>query len=106
MINHPLVEELKAKLDVTYNFYFEGLEGVKQLLKARGYSYEEELPFVEPETFHKWTKNQNRKDYILTITKEIFEKEDRLKFIRKSDWSDEYVTLAVVEKNEGDDLPF
>jgi len=106
MINHPLVEELKVKLDVAYNFYFEGLEDVKQLLNARGYSYEEELPFGEPEPFYIWTKNQNRKDYKLTISKEIFEKDDRLKFIRKSDWSDDYVSIAVVEKEEDDDLPF
>lgn len=106
MINHPLVEELKAKLDVTYNFYFEGLDDVKQLLKARGYSYEEELPFGDPEPYYEWSKNHNRKDYKLTISKEIFEKDDRLKFIRKSDWNDEYVSHLVVEKEEDDDLPF
>ncbi|MCH7411850.1 DUF4062 domain-containing protein [Belliella sp. R4-6] len=106
MINHPLVEELKVKLDVTYNFYFEGLGDVKQLLKARGYAYEEGLPFGEPEPFHEWTKNQNRKDHKLTISKEIFESDDRLKFIRKSDWSDEYVSLVVIEKEEDNDLPF
>lgn len=106
MINHPLVEELKVKLDVPYNFYFEGLADVKQLLKARGYSYEEELPFGDPEPHYEWTKNQNRKDYKLTISKEIFEKDNRLKFIRKSDWNDDYVSQEIVEKEEDDDLPF
>lgn len=106
MINHPLVEELKVKLDVSYNFYFEGLDDVKQLLKARGYLYSEELPFDESGPFHEWSKNQNRKDYKLAISKEIFEKDDRLRFIRKSDWSDEYVSLIIIEKEEDDDLPF
>ncbi|MBI6115880.1 DUF4062 domain-containing protein [Salegentibacter maritimus] len=106
MISHPLVEELKAKLDVPYNFYFEGLDDVKQLLKARGYSYDEELPFGDPEPFHEWSKNHNRKDYKLTISKEVFEEDGRLRFVRKSDWKEEFVSHEVVEKEEDDDLPF
>ena len=106
MINHPLVEELKSKLDVTYNFYFEGIEDVKQLLRARGYTFEEELPFGDPEPNYEWRKSQNRKDYILSISKDVFEDDNRLKFIRKSDWSDEYVSLEVIESEEDDSLPF
>lgn len=107
MINHPLVEELKSKLDVPYNFYFEGITDVKQLVNARGYSfYEDDLPFGDPEPFYEWEKSANRKTYILRISKEVFEEDDRLKFIRKTDWKDDYVTLTIVEKEEDDDLPF
>lgn len=106
MINHPLVEELKSKLDVTYNFYFEGLEDVKQLLRARGYSFDEELPFGDPEPNYEWKKSHNRKDYRLKISKDVFEEDNRLKFIRKSDWKDDYVSLEVIESEEDDALPF
>lgn len=106
MINHPLVEELKNKLDVTYNFYFEGLEDVKQLLRARGYAFEEELPFGDPEPDYEWEKSHNRKEYRLKISKDVFEEDNRLKFIRKSDWNDDYVSLEVIESEEDDGLPF
>ncbi|MFT7056546.1 MAG: hypothetical protein ACJAR3_002182 [Roseivirga sp.] len=106
MINHPLVEELKSKLDVPYNFYFEGIDDVKQLVSARGYSLSEELLFGDPEPFFEWEKTSNRKNYILKISKEVFEEDDRLKFIRKSDWKDDYVSLEVEEKEADDDLPF
>lgn len=106
MINHPLVEELKSKLDVSYNFYFEGIEDVKQLARARGYSFTEELPFGDSEPFYEWEKTANRKTYILKISKEVFEDDDRLKFIRKSDWKDDYVSHTIEEKEEDNDLPF
>lgn len=107
MINHPLVEELKSKLDVPYNFYFEGVEDVKQLVNARGYSFfGEDLPFGDPDPYYEWEKTANRKTYILRISKEVFEEDDRLKFIRKTDWKDDYVSLTMEEKEEDDDLPF
>lgn len=106
MINHPLVEELKTKLDVTYNFYFEGIYDVKQLVRARGYVFSEELPFGDPDPFYEWEKSANRKKYILKISKDVFDEDDRLKFIRKSDWKNEYVTHIIEEKKEDDDLPF
>lgn len=106
MINHPLVEELKNKLDVTYNFYFEGIEDVKHLLRARGYLFEEELPFGDPEPFYEWQKSQNRKDHKLKISKDVFDEDNRLKFIRKSDWNEDYVSLEVIESEEDDSLPF
>src|SRR5690606_10654063 len=34
MINHPLVEALRTKLDIPYNFYIEGFNDMKQLLVA------------------------------------------------------------------------
>ncbi|WP_421805420.1 DUF4062 domain-containing protein [Flagellimonas sp.] len=106
MINHPLVEELKTTLDVTYNFYFEGLQDVKQLLRARGYSFIDDLPFGDPLPYYTWSKTQNRKDYYLKISKEVFEDDLKLKFIRKSDWKESFVTLTVDEAEEDDDLPF
>jgi len=105
MINHPLVEELKSKLDVTYNFYFEGLDDVKQLLRARGYIFQEDI-FMDEDPFYEWVKSLNRKNYRLEISKDVFEIDDRLKFIRKSDWNDEYVSLEIIEEEDDDDVPF
>lgn len=37
MINHPLTETLRTKLDIPYNFYIEGFHDMKKLLDARGF---------------------------------------------------------------------
>ena len=105
MINHPLVDELKANLSIPYNFYFEGFEDVSQLITARGYSFSEEFPFGDSEPYYEWEKTVNGRHYSLRIEKEVFDEDQKLKFIKKTDWNDGYVTL-VIEEKEDDDLPF
>ena len=106
MINHPLVESLKSKLDITYNFYFENLEDVKVLIKARGYSFiYSELE--ELNDSYDWSKSINRKTYSLSISKEIFEEDGKLKLIRKTDWKEDFVQFTVeIDDDDDDDLPF
>ena len=36
MINHPLVNWLRSKLDIKYNFYIVGYNDLNQLMLARG----------------------------------------------------------------------
>lgn len=106
MINHPLVERIRAILKITYNFYFEGLADVSQLLHARRYVPVEE-DFLEPSPYYQWLNGDGRKTALLSISKSVFEDDDKLKFIRKSDWNDEWVVWEVKEDNsDDDDLPF
>lgn len=109
-INHPLVERIKTELSIPYNFYIEGFSDLDELLKARSYKFDtdiEDPPFGDPEPYYVWNKIVNRKNYILGISKELFDKDSKLNFVKKSDWSDDFVT-HVVEENEDDDmdLPF
>ncbi|MFP3598886.1 DUF4062 domain-containing protein [Chryseobacterium sp. SIMBA_029] len=106
MINHPLVEELRNILDIPYNFYIEGFNDMKELLSARGYKYEIPLTFEE-ETFDYeiFEKSSNRKRYKLQIVKSIFDDDLKLKFIKKTDWSNEFI-LHEEEEEDDDELPF
>lgn len=106
-INHPLVETLRSYLDIPYNFYIEGLEDLNQLLISYGFKKYEPLPWDEEEVdFISWNKSMWRKLLNLQISKHIFDEEGRLKFIKKTDWLNNYTELNEVENQEDDDLPF
>ncbi len=112
-INHPLVERIKNELDIPYNFYIEGKEDLDGLLKARGYEFEGNTDRMissdEEEPHYIWYKETNKKKFTLHIFKKIFDDDDKLKFIRKSDWNNDNFSL-VIEENawvpNKDDLPF
>lgn len=108
MINHPLVETIRAELEIPYNFYIEGLDDLKILLEARGFKKENDSINNE---FYVWEKSKNNKDksiHHLEISKILFDTEDKLRFIKRTDWRDDYVKLSeIFEYNpDDDDLPF
>jgi hypothetical protein len=99
-INHPLVAELRTKLEIPYNFYIEGGEDLAHLLTARGFKKDIDFDFGDI-----WV----RKNLILRVSDELFDEEGRLKFIRTSDWKDSYVTLeeqSNASDQDPDDIPF
>lgn len=102
MINHPLVETLRTTLEIPYNFYIEGFHDLKQLLIARGFK---ELDMAPWEEFSDWNKSVGRKEITLTIANSLFDDDKKLRFLKRTDWNDDYVKLK--EQDEAiDDLPF
>lgn len=104
MINHPLVETLRTKLDIPYNFYIEGFNDLKQLLVARRFKEIEPDLFDDDDGESIWVKNENRKNYELRIADSLFDEEKKLKFLKRTDWNDELVRFQEIE--EIDELPF
>lgn len=105
MINHPLVETLRTKLEIPYNFYVEGFADLKELLAARGFKEIEADPWDEEDFVSYWIKNVQRKELVLTISDSLFDEENKLKFVRKTEWNDSLVVLKETEEEE-EDLPF
>jgi hypothetical protein len=102
MINHPLLESLRTKLEIPYNFYIEGFQDLKDLLNARGFK---ELDAAPWESFSEWGKSANKKEITLTISNLLFDEDKKLKFLKRTDWKDEYVKIK--EKEDAvDELPF
>ena len=107
MINHPLVESLRTILEIPYNFYIEGFADLKELLGARGFKLEIPAPWDEEDFVSIWTKKSGRKQYELRISDIPFDDEHKLKFMKRTEWNDGYVTFAETEDGEeSDDLPF
>lgn len=110
-INHPLVERIKSELSIPYNFYIEGFSDLDELLNARNYKFDkqsnDDLLFGNPEPYYLWNKIVNRKDYILGISKELFDRDSKLNFVKRSDWSDDFVSHEIKDmEDEDSDLPF
>lgn len=107
MINHPLVEQLRSLLKIPYNFYIEGFSDLKELLSARGYrhsDFEFEMAQIDYLNFH---KKVNRVDFIINISKEIFDDDYKLKFFKKTEWDESFIDyLEEEEIDDDDDLPF
>jgi len=104
MINHPLVETLRTKLAIPYNFYIEGFNDLKELLSARGFTYQESDPWINNFEFR---KANNRKNYELAIAKSLFDDDLKLKFIKRTDWVENLANYTEVEiVDDEDDLPF
>lgn len=106
MINHPLVETLRTKLDIPYNFYVEGFNDLKELLSARGFKHIEPDPWDNEDFVAVFRKTHNRKNYELTIADSLFDDDLKLKFIKRTDWVESLVNFAENEIDEHDDLPF
>lgn len=108
MINHPLIEALREKLHIPYNFYIEGANDLTKLIEARGYSESPEAaPWDEYYSWIKFSKNGTMKE-TLFVSKKIFDEDNRLKYINKINWNDNYVnqSLENIPSSKEDDLPF
>lgn len=101
-INHPLVERIKSLLQIKYNFYFETLDDVCELLSARGYKDISN----QFEYYYAFSKDSNKKHFVLKIDETLFDGEKKLKFVKKSDWNEKWIDYEVTDEPDDDDLPF
>ncbi len=107
MINHPLTETLRTKLDIPYNFYIEGFTDMKKLLEARGFKENENNAIFDDDLqISKWSKTANRKKYTIEISNSLIDEDKKLKFIKRTDWKDDYVIMHESEDLQDDDFPF
>ncbi|KAA6323691.1 hypothetical protein EZS27_026893 [termite gut metagenome] len=107
MINHPLIESLRTSLKIPYNFYIIGFDDLKCLLDARGFIINDTLPWNFDFIWIKHFENKNKR-WVLTISTTLFDNENRLKFFKKQDWDECWVTFKeeTVRTTDDDDLPF
>lgn len=110
-INHPLVETLKEKLEIKYNFYIEGFDDLNHLLNATGFKNENlyyDKWSIEVEYYY-WYKKTKKLNASIKIANEVFDSEARLKYYRKKDWNDSYVVYSDIDPSVEEDiseLPF
>ena len=105
MMNHPLTNSIKNKLKIEYNFYIEGLTDLIKLLIARGYHDTSNLPWLPTaeDGYYEFDNANTRKR--IRLHESLFETEGKLKYVKASDWNDDWVQLVDISIG-GDDLPF
>lgn len=110
MINHPLVNWLRPKLDIKYNFYIVGYDDLCQLMQARGFITLGEMTDPDSdEKYYLWSRTSNN-DIItnIKISKTLFDLDGQLVNILPAKWNE---TLAMIEQiyqnhYNDNDLPF
>ncbi|WP_321516995.1 DUF4062 domain-containing protein [Marinifilum fragile] len=107
-INHPLVEKIGELLDIPYNFYIEGRKDLKALLAARGFTddggvFNDDLELTN---YNRWSKVNKGLEYQIDISEDLFDNEGKLIFVKKSEWSGDYLKYNELAKSDDDDLPF
>lgn len=108
MINHPLIEDIKSFLGIQYNVYVEGFQDLNTLIKSRGYNLYDDTWGTTNPGFYEWIRETPRKSFSLIVSQDIFDADEKLRFIRKSDWNSEWVQRIEREKPQADDddIPF
>lgn len=109
MINHPLVEQLRTLLDIPYNFYIEGFNDLKELLRARGFGYVGDSALEDDilgKGYHYFSKRSNKSTLDIDICMDLFDDDLKLRFIKKTDWDDDNVLFKEIEDEDDDELPF
>ncbi len=101
-VNHPLVLKLKKEIEIPYNFYNEGKEDLSHLLKARSFRYSKNQGA--------WWRETDSELTLVYIDSSLFDENGRLKNIKASEWSDDYLRVVVNKKDSNVtdpvDLPF
>lgn len=94
-VNHPLVGKLRDFLDIKYNIYIEGKEDLEALLDSCGYEYDL--------TGEVWERRKGSNIYTISISRSLFDSDGKLKYIKPSDWEEDFLKMSCVEDF---DLPF
>jgi hypothetical protein len=101
--NHPAMEQIKELLQIPYRVLFTNREEFVDLIKARGFKYDETyIPFDKEEL---WTSSKPNKEYLLTVDSNIFNSDKKLRVFTKENWKPEFISIKITE-TEDDSLPF
>jgi len=104
--NHPAMEQLKDLMKIPFRVFFMNIDELNELILAYGYIKldDTDLPFEDD--YYNWTKERKDKKYKISIYKNIFNSEEKLKVYTKDEWNSDFIKLSVEEILNVDDLPF
>ena len=110
MINHPLVNWLRKKLDIKYNFYIAGYNDLNQLMLARHFSYQGEISEPNGEDYYMWARNNNDgSTTYIKIGKTLFDDDALLINVLPANWKDNMAIINTINPlpfGNDNDLPF
>lgn len=108
LTNHPLFAALRKLMGVPYRFIFEDVQEFNSWIKNRGFS---ENPFSDDIEWYRLNKSSGSTE-TLTLSKELFDDNEKLKPFSAKDWSDSFVGFEVKKQKKvsvvdlDEDVPF
>lgn len=97
-VNHPIVARLKETLGIKYNIYVEGRADLESLLQSRGYEFD----FIEDY----WERKYKDALIRIYVSDDLFDNDGNLKYMKATDWKEDYFRVERVNLEEDDGLPF
>lgn len=111
MINHPLVNWLRPKLEIKYNFYIVGYNDLNQLMVARRFNYQGEIIDQDNgEEYYMWSRgNHDNSTMYIKISKSLFDDDAQLINVLPANWKDNMALfdhIIPMPFPNDNDLPF
>lgn len=108
MLNHPLVNQIKSLLGLSFKFYINGMDDLNGLLSSRSYY---RTPEDDSEEYYTWTIDFPWEHKILSISRNIFKENGHLKYYSVEDWKSNYVKERILKSQtiqplDDESLPF
>lgn len=111
MINHPLVNWLRPKLEIKYNFYIVGYNDLNQLMMARHFNNQGEIIDQDNgEEYYMWSRsNHDNSTMYIKISKSLFDDDAQLINVLPANWKDNmafFDHIMPMPYPNDNDLPF
>lgn len=111
MINHPLVNWLRPKLEIKYNFYIVGYNDLNQLMMARRFNNQGEIIDQDNgEEYYMWSRsNHDNSTMYIKISKSLFDDDAQLINVLPANWKDNmafFDHIMPMPFPNDNDLPF
>lgn len=97
-VNHPIVSRLKEAFGIKYNIYVDCRADLDSLLESRGYEFDDLEEYWE----RKYKNFLNR----IFISDALFDDEGNLKYMKATDWDENYFKVVRFPIADDDELPF
>lgn len=115
--SHPLLSDLRAKLNVNYRFIVQDVGELQRWLSNRNYRAFEEIPPEDEYYYYKRDIKTENEIFILKIWAGIFDFDGNIVPMMQKNWKEEYVSLqriprrpqkrpAAFDDDLDDDVPF
>lgn len=95
---HPAFDEIKRLLEIPYRVFFQNVDELSALLKARQYDQEDFFESWSVTGFISWKRQ--KADVYLRVSEDIFE-DGRLKIYTPNEWKKEWISI-----DDQEDIPF
>lgn len=111
---HPIVHKLSTILNINFGFWIEDIKTLDNFLSIQGWS---SLSSEDDSVYSNWYvwKKGVMKISTISISKDLFDEQLRLRDIKQNEWQDDFITLTVETREQKNqttssineyDLPF
>ena len=101
---HPLVHKLSTILNIDFGFWIDDVKMLDNFLTVQGWQKLSSEDDSVSGNRYIWKKGY-LDIYTISISKELFDEQLRLKDIKQTEWQDNYITINVEKREQTNQTP-